>query len=59
MKLVKKFPTISMISERLGNIDLLSVERYELKNRFKGFRWWIDIRHDNRRIKFHWGDDDI
>jgi len=48
-----------MISERLGNIDLLSVERYELKNKFKWFRWWIDIRHDNRRIKFHWGDDDI
>jgi len=48
-----------MISERLSNIDLLSVERYELKNRFRWFRWWIYIRHYNRRIKFHWGDDDI
>jgi len=39
-----------MTSKRLGNIDLLSVERYKLKSRF---RWWINSRHDNRRIKFH------
>jgi len=32
---MKIFPRNSMTSERLGNIDLLSVERYELKNRFK------------------------
>jgi len=30
-----------MTSERLGNTDLLSGERYELKNRFRWFRWWI------------------
>jgi len=41
MKLVKTFPQNYMISERAGNIDLLSVERYELKNGFKRFRWWI------------------
>jgi len=35
MKLVKTVPRNSMISERLGNIDLLSVDRYELKNRFR------------------------
>jgi len=38
MKLVKAFPKNPMISERAGNIDLLSVERYELKNRFTWFR---------------------
>ena len=41
MKLVKTIPRNSMTSERLGNIDLLSVERYELKNRFRWFCWWI------------------
>jgi len=30
----EKIPRNSMISERLGIIDLLSVERYELKNSF-------------------------
>jgi len=34
-KLVKTIPKNSMINKRLGNIDLLSVERYELKNRFR------------------------
>jgi len=29
-----------MTSERLGNIDLLSLKGYELKNRFRWFRWW-------------------
>jgi len=28
-----------MISERVGNIDVLSVERHELKNRFRWFLW--------------------
>jgi len=31
----------SMTSERLSNTDLLSGERYMLKNRFWWFRWWI------------------
>jgi len=35
MKLMKTFPRNSMNSEKSGNIDFLSVERYELKNRFK------------------------
>jgi len=35
MKLMKTIPRNSMTSERLGNTDLLSVERYELKNRFR------------------------
>ena len=30
-----------MTSERLGNTDLLSVERYELRNIFRWFYWWI------------------
>jgi len=41
MKLVKTIPRNSMTSERLGSIDLRSVERYGLKNRFRWFRWWI------------------
>ena len=43
-----------MTSERFGNIDLLSFETYELKNDLDDF----DSRHDNRRIKLRWGDDD-
>jgi len=35
MKLVKTIPKNSMTSERFGNIDLLLIERYELKNRFR------------------------
>ena len=35
MKLLKTIPGNSMTSKRLGNIDPLSVERYELKNRFR------------------------
>ena len=58
-KLVKIFPRNSMTSERLGETDLISDERYELKNIFRWFCWWIDSRHDNRRIEFNWGDDDI
>jgi len=41
MKLVKTFPQNSMTSERLSNTDLLSIERYELKDIFRWFRWWI------------------
>ena len=37
MKLVKIFSRNSMTSERLGKTDLLSRERYELKNRFSWF----------------------
>jgi len=33
--LVKIFPRSSMTSEKVGNTDLLSVERFELKNRFR------------------------
>jgi len=59
MKLVKTFPKNSMTSEELGKIYLLSFEKHELKNRFRLIRWWICNRHANRRIKLHWGDDDI
>jgi len=40
-KLVKTFLRNYLTTETLGNTDLLSVERYELKNRFRWFRWWI------------------
>jgi len=44
-----------MASERLSNIDLLSGERYDLKNRFTvdDFVDEFDSRHDNRRIMLH------
>jgi len=48
-----------MTSEILANTDLLSVERYELKNRLRWFVDEFDSRHDNRRIKLHWGDNNI
>jgi len=35
IKFVKTFPRNSMTSERLGDTDLFSGERYELKNRFR------------------------
>jgi len=35
MTLVKTIPRNFVTSERLGNIDLLSAGRYELKNRFR------------------------
>jgi len=49
-----------MTSERLCNTDLVSGERYDLKNRFTvdGFADEFDGRHDNRRIKLQWGDGD-
>jgi len=34
MKLEKTFLRNSMTSERFGNIDLLSIKRFEVKNRF-------------------------
>jgi len=46
MKLEKTFSRNSMTSERSGNTDLLSGERYELKNRFLGdFVDEFDSRH--------------
>jgi len=42
-----------MTSERFANIDLLSIERYELKKNIDDFVHEIDSRHDNRRIKLH------
>jgi len=41
MKLVKTFPRSSMTNERLRKTDLVSGERYDLKSRFRWFRWWI------------------
>ena len=35
LKSVKTFPKNSITSERFGNIDLLLIEGYELKNRFR------------------------
>ena len=49
-----------MTSERLGNVDLLSVEREQAKNiDLDDFVGEFDSRHDNRRIKLHWVDNDI
>jgi len=52
MKLVKTFPRNSMTSQRLGNVDLLSVERIRAeKIDLDDFVDEFDSRHDNRRIK--------
>jgi len=40
-----------LTSERLGNIDLLSVERYELKIDLDDFVDESESRRDNKRIK--------
>ena len=49
-----------MTSERLGNVDLLSVERVRAeKIDLDDFDDEFDSRHDNRRIKLHWVDNDI
>jgi len=48
-----------LTSERLGNIDLLSVERYELKIDLDDFVDESESRRDNKRIKLLWSDDDI
>jgi len=49
-----------MANERLGNVDLLSVEwvRAEKKD-WDDFVDEFDSRHDNRRIKLHWVDNVI
>jgi len=40
--MVKTIPRNSMTSENwVTLIDPLSVEKYELKKRFRWFRWWI------------------
>ena len=39
VKLVKTFLRNFMTSERLGNTDLLWIERYKLKNLFRWFCW--------------------
>ena len=54
MKLLKAFPRNSMNSERLGNVDLLSVERVRAeKIDLDDFVDEFDSRHYNRRIKLH------
>jgi len=49
-----------MTSERLGNINLLLIERVRAeKIDLDDFVDEFDSRHDNRRIMLHWGNDDI
>ena len=51
MKLLKKFPRNSITSERLGNVDLLSVERVRAeKIDLDNFVDEFHSRHDNRNI---------
>ena len=46
-----------MTCEKLGNVDLLSVERVRAeKIDLYDFVDEFDSRHDNRRIKLHWVD---
>jgi len=46
-----------MTSERLGNLDRLSVERvWAEKIDLDEFVDEFDSRHNNRRIKLHWVD---
>ena len=53
MKLLKKFPRNSITSERLGNVDLLSVERVRAeKIDLDNFVDEFHSRHDNRRISY-------
>ena len=60
MKLLKKFSRNSTTGERLGSVDLLSVERVRAKKiDLDDFVDEFDSRHDNRRIKLHWVDIDI
>jgi len=59
-EITEKFPRNSMTTERLGNVDLLSVERIPAeKMDLDDFVDVFDSRHDNRRIKLHWVDNDI
>jgi len=48
-----------MTRERLANTDLLSLEGYQLKIDLDDFVNEYYSRHGNRKIKLHWGDDDI
>jgi len=49
-----------MTSERLGNVDLLSIEGVRAeKIDLDDFVDAFDSRHDNRRIKLHCVDNDI
>ena len=53
-KLLKKFSRNSMASERLGNVDLLLVERVRAETiDLDDFVDEFDSRHDIRRIKLH------
>jgi len=53
-EITEKFPRNSMTTERLGNVDLLSVERIPAaKMDLDDFVDVFDSRHDNRRIKLH------
>jgi len=54
MKLLKKIPRNSLTIERLGDVDLLLVERVRAeKIDLDDFVDEFDSRHDNRRIKLH------
>jgi len=60
MNLVKTLLRNSMTSERLSNIDLLSIERVRAEQiDLYDFVDEFDIRHDNRKIKSHWVDVDM
>jgi len=48
-----------MTSEILGNTDLFQVKGTSWKIDLDDFVDEFDSRHDNRRIKLRWGDDDI
>jgi len=49
-----------MSSERLGNVDLLSVEKVRAEKIYLGdFVDEYESRHDNRRIMLHWVSNDI
>jgi len=49
-----------MTIERLGDVDLLLVERVRAeKIDLDDFVDEFDSRHDNRRIKLHWVDNDL
>jgi len=49
-----------MTSERLGNVDLLAVERVRAeKIDLDDFVDEFGSRHDNRRINLHWVDNAI
>ena len=47
-----------MTSKRLDNIDLLPVDRYELKVESDDFVDGFNSWHESQMIKLHWGYDD-